>query len=114
MGVAPSKRVIKMSHGREDDFQSVYSHAPIGICLVDIDDRLLRVNHAFSALLGYSEKELIQIDPARITHTEDLGIGAVFRRRILAKVDKSVTFQKRFVHKSGRVVRAAVTSMQTR
>src|SRR5262249_43767717 len=97
-----------------DDFQSVYSHAPIGICLVDSNDRLLRVNHAFSTLVGYSEKELIQTDPSRITHPEDLGVGAVFRRRILARVEKSVTFQKRFVHKSGRIVRTAVTAILTR
>jgi PAS domain S-box-containing protein len=114
MAITPSKRVIKMSHDREDDFLSVYSHAPIGICLADIDDRLLRVNHAFSTLLGYPEKELIQIDPSRITHTEDLGVDAVYRRRILARVDKSVTFQKRFLHKSGRVVWTAVTAILAR
>jgi len=114
MGVAPSKRVIKMSHGREDDFQSVYGHAPIGICLVDIDDRLLRVNHAFSTLLGYSAKELIQIDPSRITHVEDLDVGALYRRRLLARGHKSVSFQKRFLHKSGRVVCTAVTAILSR
>jgi PAS domain S-box-containing protein len=114
MGVATSKRVVKMPHDPEDDFQSVYSHVPIGICLVDSNDRLLRVNHAFSTLVGYSEKELIQTDPSRITHPEDLGVGAVFRRRILARVEKSVTFQKRFIHKSGRIVRTAVTAILTR
>jgi PAS domain S-box-containing protein len=113
MAVASAKRVIKIPHDREDDFQSVYSHAPIGVCLVD-NDRLLRVNHTFSTLLGYSETELAQIDPPRITHPEDLGVSAVYRRRILARVDKSVTFQKRFLHKSGRVVWTAVTASLTR
>src|SRR5262249_3760180 len=32
----------------------------------------------------------------------------------LARVEKSVTFQKRFVHKSGRIVRTAVTAILTR
>jgi len=110
MAVAPSKRVMKISNGRANDFPSMYGHVPIGICLVDSNDRLLRVNHAFAKLLGYPAKSLIQIDPSRITHAEDLNAGAVYRRQIVAGEHKSVTFQKRFLHKSGRIVRAAVTA----
>ena len=114
MAPASSKRVIKTWDGREDDFQSVYGHAPIGVCLVDSDDRLLRVNQAFSTLLGYSAKELLQIAPSQITHAEDLNVAAFYKRQILDRGHKSVSFQKRFIHKSGRVVSTVVTTALSR
>jgi PAS domain S-box-containing protein len=91
MAAASSKRVIKPSHAVEDHFQSAYHDAPIGIWLVGIDDRLLQVNHAFSRLLGCSAKDLLEIGPFRISHTDDLDIGAMHRRQILATEHKPVS-----------------------
>jgi len=92
----------------------VYRDAPIGICLVEADDRLVRVNHAFARLLGYAEKELLKIEPSRITHTNDLEIGAVCRRRIQGSLHKSISFQKRFLHKTGRVIWTTITTIPAR
>src|SRR5690349_17133101 len=100
MAVVPSRLASKPSQDGEEYFQSVYRDAPIGICLVEADDRLVRVNHAFARLLGYAEKELLKIEPSRITHTNDLEIGAVCRRRIQGSLHKSISFQKRFLHKT--------------
>ena len=114
MAVVPSRLASKPSQDGEEYFQSVYRDAPIGICLVEADDRLVRVNHAFARLLGYAEKELLKIEPSRITHTNDLEIGAVCRRRIQGSLHKSISFQKRFLHKTGRVIWTTITTIPAR
>src|SRR5207302_1635023 len=39
----------------EERFRTIFEEAPIGMGVVSLDDRLLKVNKAFSEMLGYTE-----------------------------------------------------------
>ena len=45
----------------ETRFRSAMEHAPIGMAMVDLTGKFLAVNHTLSALLGYSEGELLTL-----------------------------------------------------
>jgi diguanylate cyclase (GGDEF)-like protein/PAS domain S-box-containing protein len=54
----------------EERFRVAFEDAPIGLALVDLDERhgrIVHVNKAFSNLTGYSEAELIAMTPADLT-----------------------------------------------
>src|SRR5581483_6449306 len=55
----------------EERTSMIFEQAPIGMALMDVENRLLRVNRAFCAMLGYSERELHALTLDSLTHPED-------------------------------------------
>ena len=52
------ERLARLAAGREDNFQQVFLNAPCAISLTRVEDgRILQVNRAWSALLGWSKEE---------------------------------------------------------
>ncbi len=54
-------------------FQSAFSYAPIGIALVGVNGKWLKVNHALCQILGFAEDEFLATDFHSMTHQDDLG-----------------------------------------
>jgi PAS domain S-box-containing protein len=46
----------------EEAFRKIFEENPIGIVLAGLDYRITKVNNAFSAMLGFSERELLDRD----------------------------------------------------
>src|SRR5579871_2101243 len=55
----------------EQQFRSVFEHAPFSMCLNDLDGNILRMNAAFCRMLGYSEAELVGKAWSELIHPED-------------------------------------------
>jgi diguanylate cyclase (GGDEF)-like protein/PAS domain S-box-containing protein len=53
-------------------FERVFSDAPIGMALVDLEGVFLKVNRSLQEITGYSEEELLALTLQEITHPEDL------------------------------------------
>ncbi len=75
-----------------------------GIVLVDLEDRLLQVNPAFCAMVGYGEAELLGPDPPVVTHPADAAIRHNAHARLLAGELPGASYTKRYVHRDGRVL----------
>src|SRR6516225_898991 len=71
MAIRSSRRVLKTPRNTEDAVPWAPVRAPIGIYLTDAADRLIRVNQAFSTMLGYSKKQLLKMPLGQVTHRED-------------------------------------------
>jgi diguanylate cyclase (GGDEF)-like protein/PAS domain S-box-containing protein len=74
------------------------------MALVSAGGRWLRVNHAVTEILGYSETQLLEIDFQSITHPEDLDADLVFVREMLEGSRQSYRMEKRYLHRDGQVV----------
>ncbi len=101
------KRVVERTAKlfvEEEKFRNAFEFAPIGLALVAPDGRWLRVNRAICDILGYSEEELLAIDFQTITHPGDLGADLDNVLRVLDGTLVSYQMEKRYFHKSGRVV----------
>jgi PAS domain S-box-containing protein len=55
-------------------------------------------------MFGYTEQELLSKKYQEITHPDDLEIGLVLTQQLLAGEIDSCQLQKRYIHKTGRVV----------
>jgi diguanylate cyclase (GGDEF)-like protein/PAS domain S-box-containing protein len=94
----------------EEQFRRAFEDAPIGMALVGLDGRWLRVNAKLSELTGYSEEELLSRTWREITHPDDLDESA---DRISAVVDgraRSLHHEKRYLHADGSTVWVRVSS----
>ncbi len=88
----------------EETFRSAMEHASIGMALVDLKGRWLRVNNALCELVGYTKAELMRMDFQSITHPEDLQTDLQYVRQMLDGAIQTYKLEKRYLHKDGRVI----------
>jgi PAS domain S-box-containing protein len=89
----------------EHQFASAFEFAAIGTALLAPDFRMLQVNRALCALLGYSREELLELPPHALTHPEDDPQEELAQRaRLLAGSQPSYECERRYVHRDGRMV----------
>ena len=91
-------------------FEAAYSNAPIGLVLAGLDGRLIKVNQAFSDMLGYAGEELLEQTFQSISHPDDLEASAALGRALRDGQCASTRLEKRYIHKSGHSVWVHVTS----
>ncbi len=60
---------------REEQLKLTIQHAPTGIATVDLEGRFCTVNDAFSAMVGYTEEELMLRPVNSITHQDDIDLA---------------------------------------
>ena len=83
----------------ESRFESTFEQAAVGIALVATDDRCLRVNDQFCAIVGYSREELLALSPAELTHPDDRKADQDAKHRMLAGALRNFSREKRILHK---------------
>jgi PAS domain S-box-containing protein len=93
----------------EERFRAVFAQAAVGICLVSLDNRFLRVNERFCAIVGHTHDELIGCgNCVDTTHPDDRATDAAAAERLRAG-ESSVALEKRYVRKDGGIVWAHLT-----
>ncbi|HEX2250487.1 MAG TPA: PAS domain S-box protein [Gemmatimonadales bacterium] len=93
--------------GRRDNEEELYStfeQAGIGMALITLEGRWLRVNRALSELLGAPPEDLLGFPAEARTHPEDVAADQEAIQLLLAGEARSYTIEKRFVKSSGEMV----------
>ncbi|MEG3086007.1 PAS domain S-box protein [Sphingomonas sp. PB4P5] len=90
-------------------FENAFDHAPIGMAVVALDGRLLKLNSAFCALIGYSVEEATKLDFQTITHPDDLVADLALLDDLIAGKMPSYQLEKRYICKSGRIMWARLS-----
>jgi PAS domain S-box-containing protein len=93
----------------EERFRTAFDNAPIGMALVALDGRWLKVNRALCELTGYSETALLTRTFQSITHPDDLDADLEFRRQVLTGEISKYQMDKRYYHVSGRIIWASLS-----
>jgi PAS domain S-box-containing protein len=94
----------------EERFRASFERSTIGKSLTSPDGKLLRINKAFADMLGYTIEEIQQINFAQITHPDDVEEGRECLRILLAGEQTVYQMKKRYIHKSGDIVWANVST----
>ena len=93
----------------EKRFRKIFEEAAIGMCLVDMEGRLLDVNPAIMNMLGFTKDEMYRKPIQELLHPEDVKASTnLFKELGLGKRD-SFSRENRYRHKDGRVVWGQVT-----
>ena len=72
----------------EERFRSAFDYAPIGIGLVSPSGNWLKVNHALTEILGYSQEDFLATDFQSITLPDDLGQTLIKVHDLLSRQDR--------------------------
>ena len=84
-------------------FRELFEGAPIGMAVLALDERFLKVNTSFCKMVGYSNEELSQRTAEDITFGEDIETGRQLAQSLLEGTAR-YTGDKRYVHKNGEVL----------
>ena len=102
--VTERKRTEGALRESEQRFRSSFRDASIGMALVGLDGRWLRVNRVLSEIVGYAEEELLRKTFQDITHPDDLEADLSHMRRLIDGEIQTYGLEKRYLHKEGREV----------
>ena len=88
----------------EERFRKIFENAATGIAITDWQGRFQQCNPAYTALLGYSESELHQINFASLVHPEDRETNLAHMRCLQAGEVPWFEIENRYVHRDGQTV----------
>jgi PAS domain S-box-containing protein len=107
--ITERRRVEESLRASEERFSSAFESAAIGMALVGLDGRWLKVNRALCELVGYSEAGLLMRTFQDITHPDDLETDLEYKRKLVAGEIASFQTEKRYFHLRGHLVRVLLS-----
>jgi PAS domain S-box-containing protein len=113
-GIVVNSRDITERKLSEEWFRTSFYDAAIGTGITSLDGRWLQANPALCQLLGYSEKELLQLRWQDVTYPDDISAIEDLCHRYLRMAEGPVQIEKRFVHKAGSPVWTHTNASLTR
>lgn len=94
---------------REEAFREMFEQASIGMTIVSLQGEFNQVNPALCKILGYDEKELLQLSFQEITHPEDLNKDIELLQETIEGKRNSYQMEKRYFHKDGRTIQVILS-----
>jgi diguanylate cyclase (GGDEF)-like protein/PAS domain S-box-containing protein len=85
-------------------FRHAFDDAPIGIGLVDVEGRILRVNRSFARMLQRTREELLGMSVVDLTHPDDRASSQAERDRLVRGDSESYRVEKRYLRADGSVI----------
>jgi diguanylate cyclase (GGDEF)-like protein/PAS domain S-box-containing protein len=85
-------------------FESAFTHAPIGMALVDLSDRLLRVNDALCRITGFTSEQIHARSFRDLSDPHDVDVDAFQRQELLDGRVATYQVEKRYQHAWGHSV----------
>ena len=97
--VEERRRVETALRESEERFRKIFEEGPLGMAIVDFDDRLLKVNAMLCQMTGYTEAELSALTLLDLTHPDDLASGQECTQQLVEGQRQSCKFDRRMIRK---------------
>ena len=88
----------------EQRFRTILNHVPIGVIYTDLRGNVKQTNPRFCEMTGYSEDELLRMQPAQYTHPEDAAHDEELTAQLVRGEIPMYRRHKRYVSKQGQTV----------
>lgn len=98
---------VELEHAfreREELFRGIFENAAVGMALVDLKGKAIKVNSSICEIMGYSEDELLGKTVHDVTHPEDINIEIDNAHKLLENKIHCYHMEKRYFHKDGRII----------
>ena len=92
----------------EERFRGVFESAPVGMYLLNPEEKFLQVNAAFCRMLGYSEQELLASNWRDLCHPDELSAGLKAHTKFWENPTEGLSAERRLIHRDGTVIRCSV------
>jgi PAS domain S-box-containing protein len=110
--VETARRANRALSRSEVEFRAAFEDAPVGMAITGLRGgeayRFLRVNRALCAMFGRTAEEITGVPIVELTHPDDIE-ATNYRFSVSTDPDAPRRIQKRYLHKSGRVIWALVS-----
>ena len=110
-GTAEDEGAGKSPPPAEGQFSLAFANAPMGMAIFGLDYRLYRANKALCQMLGYSQRELLEITLLDLTHPDDRKKDRAQSGRLLRGEIPICRSVKRCLTKDGRQVWLDMTTV---
>ena len=104
------KQVENTLRESEERFRLAFENANVGVCMVDMEGNLIRVNKQMCQIFGYSQDVLEKMTVYDIAHPDDVNVSPEFIEHSLSGEVEVSTFEKRYFHKEGHIIWGRVSS----
>jgi PAS domain S-box-containing protein len=101
--ITARKRAEEALRQSEERFRSAFQDAPIGMALIDMDDRWIKVNPMLCNMLGYSESELLTMNVSSLVHSEDINLLQHCIQQALSNQQDTAQAELRYHCNEGRI-----------
>lgn len=81
-----------------------FGSSPIGMALINVAGKFMRVNRVLCDMFGYTEDELLDHDWRQFTHPDDLNIDKELLQQLLRGDIARYEIHKRYYHRDSRLV----------
>lgn len=98
----------------EERFRRTFDEAPVGMGMVSLEGRILRVNRAFCRMVGYAEQDLVGRPFDVITHPDDRAADLAAMERVRRGGEPINPRDKRLVHRDGTPVPVQISTAAIR
>jgi PAS domain S-box-containing protein len=102
--ISERKRIERTLQESEERVRLTIDEAPIGMALVALDGRFIRVNRALCEITGYNSAELTGLTFADITHPDDRDTDRAAAAQLIRGEIPRYQREKRYVSKDGTIV----------
>ncbi|MFY3790716.1 PAS domain S-box protein [Ureibacillus sp. MALMAid1270] len=85
-------------------FEQAFHYSPIGMAILSLEGKWLKVNPALTDMTGYAEEELLSINFQAITHPDDLEEDMKPLHELIEGEKAAYEMEKRYIHKNGNIV----------
>jgi PAS domain S-box-containing protein len=102
--ISERKRIERALQESEARFRLMIDEAPIGMALVALDGRFIRVNHALCEIVGYDAGELTGLTFGAITHPDDRDTDRAAAAQLVRGEIPRYHREKRYIRKDGTIV----------
>lgn len=87
-----------------DTYFNLFNNSLLGIAVCSLDGQFIKTNKKFCSLLGYSEKELLELCFEDITHPDDIQRNVDEDLKLLKSDSRHFQIEKRYIKKTGEII----------
>lgn len=102
-----AEAALRLSERR---FRAIFTHAGVGICTLDKDGIIQRVNHRLCMLTGYDEYDLTGMSITEVIHPDGSGQDEELRSRLWMQDIPMYVREERYVRRDGQEIWGRVTT----
>ncbi len=88
----------------EKSFREIIEYAPIGMSIVSLEGKFIKVNRSLCKIVGYDSDELLKLTFQEITHPDDLSVDLEYVHKLLDNKINSYQMEKRYICKDKKIV----------
>ncbi|MCF8335553.1 MAG: PAS domain S-box protein [Bacteroidales bacterium] len=102
--IVQHKQAMDSLRESEARFRTIYDNISVGLAIVSLDYKIEGANQAYCQMLGYTKNALVGKHLQDITHSDVIEENLNKQSQLAAGKIDHFRMEKRFIHKSGRIV----------